>query len=150
MCEILSIGWIKLPAIATLGVFLIHRCKSSLLWYFLLHNRSYLTNKSLYMWGRKRKKSKQWVAMGPTLFQPLRMHKSDNGWIEYVDSKIGRFYQCMLWLPYCLTTSPPHYQLECDETGKHWDNREVADSRTPGIFMRDTACFHFYSMNCDS
>ena len=28
-------------------------------------------------------------------------------------------------------------------------NREVADSRTPGIFIRDTACFHCYSMNCD-
>ena len=29
-------------------------------------------------------------------------------------------------------------------------NREVADSRTLGIFIRDTLCFHCYSMNCDS
>ena len=28
--------------------------------------------------------------------------------------------------------------------------REVADSRTPGIFIRDTTYFHCYSMNCDS
>ena len=28
--------------------------------------------------------------------------------------------------------------------------REVTDSRTPGIFVRDTACFHCYSMNCDT
>ena len=26
---------------------------------------------------------------------------------------------------------------------------EVGDSRTGGIFIRDTACFHCYSMNCD-
>ena len=30
------------------------------------------------------------------------------------------------------------------------DNREIADSRTPYTFIRDTACFHCYSMNCDS
>ena len=29
-------------------------------------------------------------------------------------------------------------------------NREVAESRTAGIFIRDTACFHCDSMNCDS
>ena len=28
--------------------------------------------------------------------------------------------------------------------------REVADSHTVGIFIRDTACFHCGSMNCDS
>ena len=28
--------------------------------------------------------------------------------------------------------------------------REDADFRTGGIFVRDTACFHCYSMNCDS
>ena len=28
--------------------------------------------------------------------------------------------------------------------------REVAESRTAGIFIRDTACFHCDSMNCDS
>ena len=30
------------------------------------------------------------------------------------------------------------------------NNRKVADSCTAGIFIRDTACFHCYSMNCDS
>ena len=29
------------------------------------------------------------------------------------------------------------------------DNREVADFRTAGIFIRDTACFNCYSVNYD-
>ena len=29
-------------------------------------------------------------------------------------------------------------------------NREVADFSTAGFFLRDTACFHWNSMNCDS
>ena len=29
-------------------------------------------------------------------------------------------------------------------------NREVADPRTAGIFIRNTACFHCYSISCDS